>query len=200
MGEVATEVRRRMQRHVAKDREANVPGPGRPTVYQPAMARFVRNVAMLRGGLAPGDVEVILGITAKRRLLWMRKHAEFKEACEYAGEDMDAEVVAALHRRAVGGTYKETRTTTRGRQKVTTVTEKEMPADTQAAVMWLKNRQGWSDRQTTTHEVGDTLAQLIQDMNDDIRPPSERGRTIDVTPVSEPTPVGEATSEPVNNA
>lgn len=89
---------------------------------------------------------------------WWRNIPEFKEAVKRGKEQADVRVVESLYKRALGYEYEETRQVTginRNGQKYhyTTRTKKRVPADTTAAIFWLKNRQRryWADTHRMEH-------------------------------------------------
>jgi hypothetical protein len=94
---------------------------------------------------------------------WKKVHTEFSESITRGKMLADAEVAASLFKRATGMTVKEMRLSgggggEDGDSPSATETTKEIPPDTQAASLWLRNRQSakWRDKQEIEH--GGTIA------------------------------------------
>lgn len=92
----------------------------RQTDYKPEFADLARNYALL--GATVEDIGPLLGVTGRTIRTWKRKHPEFAEAIEEGNRHADAKVAGALFRNALEG-------------------------NVVAQIFWMKNRQGWRDRQ-----------------------------------------------------
>ena len=143
---------------------------GRPTKYEKKFNRQAEQLARL--GATEQEMADFFGIDKATLTRWKSRYPEFCTSLKRGRLPADAKVSEALFRRAQGFTYRETVFEKIGtkeeviegetviqdlyRKRVTT---KIMPADTTAAIFWLKNRRGrvnptegqpWRDRQ----EVG----------------------------------------------
>lgn len=108
--------------------------------------------AWARDGLTDEQISNNIGITAKTLYEWKNKYSDICNALKRGKQVVDIEVENALHKRAMGYAYVETKTEkdTDGRVK-TTQTIKEVPPDVTAQIFWLKNRKPleWRDRRET---------------------------------------------------
>jgi hypothetical protein len=107
--------------------------------------------------LGPADIAHHLGVPISLYRKWLAEHPELQTAFFHGARTADAEVVQALHHRAVGYDY-EFSTTTVTRQKhngKTTTTEtltkfkKHLPPEAHSIRYWLNNRlpDQWSETQ-----------------------------------------------------
>jgi hypothetical protein len=121
---------------------------GRPTKYKAEYKDKAYDYALL--GLNDKQIAGLLHVDEATLNRWKLAHPDFCESLKAGREIADAQVVKSLYQRATGYTVKETK-----RQKgddgeeVETTTEKELPPDTGAMALWLKNRRPseWRDRQ-----------------------------------------------------
>jgi hypothetical protein len=115
---------------------------GRATKYHESYPDLVYKLCLL--GLTDEELAISFSVHVDTIYEWKKKHPEFSEACASGKQKADAEVAAKLHRKATG--YIEKRTRIVKGQKIEV--EFEIPADTQAATWWLKNRQPtkWRDK------------------------------------------------------
>lgn len=124
--------RRKLKNHRA-------PPDGVPSViYWPDRVDHVRAIAAR--GLSDTDMAQILGISETLYDSWKAFYPNFAKAIEEGRSNPDAQVVAALHKNAIGYDYEtdEVVRTRRGAQVVTV--KKHMPAETNAQKFWLMNR------------------------------------------------------------
>jgi transposase-like protein len=112
-----------------------------------------------RDGATDKEMMEALGISNQTFYNWKRLHPEFAEALRKGKEIIDRQVETALFKRATGYQYDEvTRQLAEKYNPETGETEemlievkrvtKEVPADTTAAIFWLKNRkpEQWKDK------------------------------------------------------
>lgn len=162
--------------HMAKKKEQQKPKGGRPTKYNPKYhVPWVR--ALMREGLTVDEVAEEIGVHRDTIYEWSNKHEEFSDAINEGRSQADSMVSDSLFRKALGGTYTETRMigTPTGNggvapSKVEKVT-REVAPDTAAAIFWLKNRQPdkWRDKrevETVLKEetIADELSQTLKDI------------------------------------
>lgn len=165
---------------MAKKKEQSKHAGGRPTEYNEKYhVPWVRMLA--RRGLTIDEIADELGVNRATVFRWKEKHPEFCDAINEGRETTDALVENALFRKALGGTYTETRMigTPTGNggvapSKVEKIT-REVAPDTAAAIFWLKNRQPdkWRDKrevetvlkeETIADELSESLKKLAKDM------------------------------------
>lgn len=149
--------------------------------YDPAYAvlaeRLCRTVHATDQQLAD-----ILDVSVATIGAWKNAHPEFMEALTRGKADADAEVRAALFKRATGYTYKRQRICQNKDVAWIEEHDEHVPAETTAAIFWLCNRDkaNWQQRQTTSHEVIKpiTLAYALPEKSDHLK----AVQAIDVTP------------------
>jgi dGTP triphosphohydrolase len=78
--------------------------------------------------------------------LWKLKHNSFSESIKDGKVRADAEVAKSLHARAVGYSHPDVHISNYQGDITITDIVKHYPPDTAAAFIWLKNRQGWTDK------------------------------------------------------
>jgi predicted DNA-binding transcriptional regulator AlpA len=140
-----------------------------------------------REGKIDMQIAAKLGISESTYYDYQNKYPEFSEAIKRGKSVIDQEVESALLKRALGYKYEEIKTEiidgqdkkpdkdgqmakskAGTRQKVTKVT-KEVPADTTAAIFWVKNRMPdkWRDKVVNeTHITDETMRKQTQDIFD----------------------------------
>ena len=97
---------------------------------------------------------------------WKKKYPDISEALKKGKEVVDIQVENALLKRALGYSYKETKTEETADGDKVTVTVKEVVPDTTAQIFWLKNRRPdkWRDKQDIEHsgQIGGVM--IIDDI------------------------------------
>jgi hypothetical protein len=130
---------------------------GRPSKFDP---KFVTQAAKLCE-LGATDMEVadFLEVDVRTLYRWKHEHEDFCQALKAGKEAADERVERSLYAKATGYTAKEEQAIRirKGQyeEEVEVVeVDRHVPADTTAAIFWLKNRrsQAWRDRQD--HTVG----------------------------------------------
>lgn len=111
-----------------------------------------RILMMAKLGLSIAQMAQAVGVHSRTLNEWLATRPEIRKAYEDGKHVFDYAVQLALQQRAVGYTYKEVKTVegkdVNGRKfKTKYTTEKHMPADSTAAIFWLKNRdpENWRD-------------------------------------------------------
>lgn len=138
---------------------------GRPTLYDPAYTRAVQ--FMCRAGATDVDLADFFDVTVRTINRWKVTHPEFAAAMKRGKEAADDRVEDSLYHRAMGTEYEEAhpiklkeveysdgkRVKETERVEVVMV-KKVIPADTTAAIFWLKNRRKSDWRDVHQHEHG----------------------------------------------
>lgn len=126
----------------------NLPGPGRPSEYHPAMDDQARKLALL--GLTDAEIAKFFGVTEQTLNNWKSDFPAFFESLMAGKVIADADVADSLYRRAMGEVvFVERRVKDDdGNYEVIRLMQK-VPADAGAAKLWLTNRQPllWRDKQ-----------------------------------------------------
>lgn len=86
---------------------------------------------------------------------WWRVHEEFRSAITRGREDADAQVAKSLYQRALGYSHNAVKHFIYEGQVVEAHYVEHYPPDTNAASLWLRNRQPalWRDKQEIEHTV-----------------------------------------------
>jgi len=120
---------------------------GRPTKYQVAYNKQVFRLALL--GASMEEIAKFFDVHIDTLYEWQSVYPRFSEALKNGRETADAKVADSLYNRALGYSVTE-RSVEESEDGVKTKnTKKHIPADTTAAIFWLKNRQRdkWKDKQ-----------------------------------------------------
>jgi hypothetical protein len=116
---------------------------------------------------------------------WAREYPEFREARARGKEDADAQVKAALFKRAVGYTATKEKVVGFEGQFWTEEYHEHVAGDVIAQIFWLCNRQPkhWRQKQVTEHEVSQpiTLAYSLPPAPTPVTDEPEENKAIDVT-------------------
>lgn len=130
----------------------NLPGPGRPSLYDPSMNEQARKLALL--GMTDAQIAAFFGVSEQTLNAWKHEAPAFLESLNAGKVIADAEVADSLYRRAVGEVvFVERRVkTAEGEYEIIRLSQS-VPADPGAAKLWLTNRQGalWRDKQAVEH-------------------------------------------------
>jgi hypothetical protein len=119
---------------------------GRPFALDTSDAKClerIRKLCLL--GATNAEIAEVLGIGVSTFQRYLENDAALRETITEGRIITDADVANSLRLRAMGCTVTERRTDAEGQESVTS---KELPPDTAAAFIWLKNRrpQDWRDR------------------------------------------------------
>ncbi len=93
-------------------------------------------------GLNEGQVAHALGISQETLIQRKKKYSEFSEALKRGQAKGIAKIANALFEQGMNG-------------------------QTAAAIFYMKNRAGWTDKQEHTHEAGKSLAEALRQANSD---------------------------------
>ncbi len=141
-------------------KENKKPVVGRPTVYQPEYACQALT-ACAELGATDKDLADIFGVCIRTVQYWKKRHPEFGQSVSQGKEEFDTnQVERSLLQAALGGTYEEVY---EQEGKVVKKVTKHKAPDVKACLFWLKNRepQRWSDKAAMAQELGDDLAELL---------------------------------------
>ena len=119
---------------------------GRPSEYQPEYAEQAYRLMLL--GMTRSQVAQFFEVSEATIYNWCREQPEFLESIRRGAALADAHVAEALYRRAIGVVLPETHVSNYQGDVTLTDLHRHYPPDTQAARMWLKNRQPelWKDK------------------------------------------------------
>lgn len=142
----------------------NIPGPGRPSLYDPSMNEQARKLALL--GLTDEEMAEFFGVTRQTFDNWKAEYPAFFAALMEGKIVADAEVANSLYKRATGE-FVEFQKSYRNKHTgdIEIITLKSWnPGDPSAAKLWLTNRRGqnWRDKQSIEHTFNheDALEEL----------------------------------------
>ncbi len=129
---------------------------GRPTDYQPEYAEQAAKLCAL--GATDDEMADFFGVHRSTIYRWKLDHEDFCDAVKSAKEVADERVERSLYQKATGYNYTEEQAIKikkgQHEEEVEVVeVEKHAPADTTAAIFWLKNRRKteWRDKQDHEH-------------------------------------------------
>lgn len=126
----------------------NLPGPGRPSLYDPAMNEQARKLALL--GLTDAEIAKYFGVDESTLNRWKLDHPAFCESLNAGKIKADADVADSLYRRAMGEVvFTERRVKTASGEYEVIRLMQSVPSDPGAAKLWLTNRQPalWREKQ-----------------------------------------------------
>ncbi|WP_367155637.1 hypothetical protein [Methylomonas sp. HYX-M1] len=160
---------------------------GRPTYYLPSHDRLAYDMCLR--GTTDAEMAEAFGVTEQTINNWKRKHSTFFESIRKGKLVADAVVAGSLYKKATGYRYLEIKIKEMADEfgnmtpveKV--VTEKELPPDTAAAFLWLKNRQPkyWRDKieVESTHKLDpEMMARIKTEFVDRMAAARERQRKV----------------------
>lgn len=130
----------------------NAPGPGRESLYDPAMNDQARKLALL--GLTDGEIAEFFGVTEQTLNNWKQEYPAFFESLCEGKTIADANVADSLYRRATGEWVEFEKAYKKASGEVEIVKLKSyQPGDPGAAKLWLTNRRrkSWTETQNVNH-------------------------------------------------
>lgn len=123
---------------------------GRPTKYDVRFCDQVYRLSLL--GSTDEEMAHCLGVTEKTFIEWKQGHEEFLQSITRGKEDADGNVAERLYQRALGYSHAEEKIFQSDGKIIRAETTKHYPPDTQAASLWLRNRQPQKWRDKVDHE------------------------------------------------
>ena len=126
-------------------------GGGRPSLYKKEHAELAYKICLL--GATDKKLAEIFGVGETTINEWKKQHVEFSEALTRGKEIADAVIAESLFHRAKGYSHPEVDIRVVDHAIVQTPLTKHYPPDTQAASLWLRNRQPalWRDKVDMEH-------------------------------------------------
>ena len=139
---------------------------GRPTEFKP---EFVEQSAKLCAlGATDDEIADFFEVHRSTIYRWKLEHPDFCDAIKTAKDVADERVERSLYQKATGYNVTEEQAVKikveQYKEAVEVVqVEKHIPADTTAAIFWLKNRRKheWRDKHEYEHELGARTAQAL---------------------------------------
>ena len=146
---------------MATPRKANPQTSVRPTQYKEEYVKQAYNLCLL--GATTDDLARSFGVSTTTIENWMGKYPDFLGALKAGKEEADALVAKSLFKRAIGHSVPETKVFNNQGEIITHEVERHIPADTTAAIFWLKNRNParWRDRVEQKVVVSDDFDELM---------------------------------------
>jgi hypothetical protein len=130
---------------------------GRPTLYREEYCEQARKMCLL--GATNPELADFFDVAVATIHNWMDDHTEFLDAIAQGRERADAEIAGSLYHRAKGYSHPDTHVSTFEGEVILTPITKHYPPDTNAASLWLRNRQPkkWRDQKEFTGSDGTPL-------------------------------------------
>lgn len=139
---------------------------GRPSDYRDEFAEQAAKLCAL--GATDDEMADFFEVHRSTIYRWKLEHPEFCDAIKTAKEVADERVERSLYQKATGYNVKEEVAVKikveQHKEEVEVVeVEKHIPADTTAAIFWMKNRRSgqWRDKQDHEHGVTSELAAIL---------------------------------------
>lgn len=136
---------------------------GRPTKYKPEYAEQAYKLCLL--GATDKEMADFFGVNEDTVHEWKKVHAEFSESTTRGKQAADAEVAERLFKRALGYSHEAVKIfMPSGAEKpVYAAYTEHYPPDTQAASLWLRNRQPgkWRDKRDV-EATGDLIVNIVK--------------------------------------
>jgi hypothetical protein len=155
---------------MAETKRARRPVTGRPSEYSPALAELAYKLTLLMA--TDDEIADCLCISRQTLDAWRKAHPEFLDAITRGKLVADAEVGHALKHRALGYSHAAVKIfmPAGASEPVYAPYTEHYPPDTQAASLWLRNRQPgkWRDRhEHTGADGGPIVVQTVSYSADD---------------------------------
>lgn len=133
---------------------------GRPTLFKPEFVAQAEKLCAL--GATDDEMADFFDVHRSTIYRWKLEHPEFCDAIKTAKEVADERVERSLYQKATGYNVKEEQAVKikveQHKEEVEVVeVERHIPADTTAAIFWMKNRRSHSWRDKFDHEHSGTI-------------------------------------------
>lgn len=115
---------------------------GRKSSYDPSYDEMVTNLYLL--GMTDVEVATFFGVTVQAVFSWSKRSDAFRQARADGKERADGKVAAAFYKRALGYSHEAVKIMAPSQAGGAVIREtytQHYPPDTQAAILWLANRQ-----------------------------------------------------------
>lgn len=137
---------------------------GRPTLYRTEYDEQARKLCLL--GATDAELADFFGVSEQTINAWKSAHPSFLESTTRGKLLADAEVADKLYQRALGYSHGAVKIFQHQGVPLEVAYTEHYPPDTQAASLWLRNRQPkkWRDKvegETGEADIAKTLAALI---------------------------------------
>lgn len=135
----------------AKTKAAAKSKGGRPTRYKQEYAEQAYKLCLL--GATDVEMADFFQVAESTLNLWKKRHPEFSESITRGKLLADAEVAEKLYQRAKGYSHEAVKIFNHQGAEMIVPYVEHYPPDTQAASLWLRNRQPakWRDKQDVEH-------------------------------------------------
>lgn len=154
--------------------EGNRGGGRKPLLFTDEMKKIAIRMAETLGATDEQLAEV-LGVSKRTIDYWKTNEEEFFAHLKEAKVKADMKVARALRQRALGYSHPDVHITAWQGEAIITDITKHYPPDTAAAFIWLKNRQGWRDKQEVIEEKRETKEfRYIVDVAKELEPRQRR--------------------------
>ena len=140
-------------------------GRGRPSKLTDEIREQAYKLALL--GLTLEQMANVWSVDPSTVDKWVAENPDFSGSITRGREEADAEIAKSLYHRAKGYSHPEDRIFLHEGQEVIVPTVRHYPPDTQAASLWLRNRQPaiWRDKQEHDHRhTIDELGELVDEI------------------------------------
>lgn len=145
--------------------------PGQKSKYRPEFIRRAQKLCFL--GCTDEQMAAAFGVAHSTFKLWKKAHPVFAATLLSAKIESDADVAVALRQRAIGYSHKAVKILQYEGKTIEVPYLEHYPPDTQAAAIWLYNRQPAMWRRIPNDQGGDDPAPVrvvIEVKNSRIRP------------------------------
>lgn len=141
------------RKHAGAKGGARNPG-GRPTSYREEFGEQAYKLCLL--GATDEELGDFFGVSKQTINAWKSAHPKFLDSITRGKVLADANVAEKLYERACGYSHQAVKMFQAGGQVISEDYTEHYPPDTQAASLWLRNRQSskWRDKQEIKHEGG----------------------------------------------
>lgn len=144
-----------------------IPGPGRPSGYDPAMNEVARKLCLL--GLTDEELAQFFDISVRTLHRWKDEFPAFSHSINEGKVAADAEVADSLYKRATGQQvfFEKAVKTPRGEYTVLKLSQY-VPGDVTAQRLWLLNRRkgNWRDKVDLTSTDGSMSPRASKEQRD----------------------------------
>lgn len=137
---------------------------GRPGAFRPEFSEQAYKLTLL--GATDKELGDFFNVSEQTINAWKKRYPEFLESTTRGKQIADANVAERFYRRAMGYTHPEEKIFQHNGRVIRAETTKHYPPDTQAASLWLRNRQPdkWRDKQDIDHGASNSLVDLMREI------------------------------------
>src|SRR5262245_37366383 len=130
---------------------------GRPSAYSDAFCEQAENLALL--GATDAEMANFFHVNQDTLQEWKKRYSEFSESIDKGKIGADARMAKSLYHRGLGYSHEAVKIFNGPEGPVYAPYTEHYPPDTQAASLWLRNRQPkrWRDRIEHTGADGEPI-------------------------------------------